>query len=163
MVQDTLLRVTVTCNNVSAGLSAQLGQEPLLFCSLHDAQACVRTFHETPLQLLEKIKNFFNETKNLLEKDWNIFTKNCNNSFAKCSSRGHVEQHEGSSDPQIPESVFHLLVPGIILVLLTVGGLLFYKWKWRSHRDPQTLDSSVGRPEDSSLTQDEDRQVELPV
>lgn len=51
-------------------------------------QACVRTFHETPLQLLEKIKNFFNETKNLLEKDWNIFTKNCNNSFAKCSSRG---------------------------------------------------------------------------
>ena len=76
---------------------------------------------------------------------------------------GHVEQHEGSSDPQIPESVFHLLVPGIILVLLTVGGLLFYKWKWRSHRDPQTLDSSVGRPEDSSLTQDEDRQVELPV
>nr|AAB34634.1 granulocyte-macrophage colony-stimulating factor isoform [Mus sp.] len=126
-------------------------------------KACVRTFHETPLQLLEKIKNFFNETKNLLEKDWNIFTKNCNNSFAKCSSRGHVEQHEGSSDPQIPESVFHLLVPGIILVLLTVGGLLFYKWKWRSHRDPQTLDSSVGRPEDSSLTQDEDRQVELPV
>lgn len=76
---------------------------------------------------------------------------------------GHVEQHEGSSDPQIPESVFHLLVPGIILVLLAVGGLLFYRWKRRSHRDPQTLDSSVGRPEGSSLTQDEDRQVELPV
>ena len=53
-------------------------------------KACVRTFHETPLQLLEKIKNFFNETKNLLEKDWNIFTKNCNNSFAKCSSRDVV-------------------------------------------------------------------------
>lgn len=52
------------------------------------SQACVRTFHETPLQLLEKIKNFFNETKNLLEKDWKIFSKNCNNSFAKCSSRG---------------------------------------------------------------------------
>ncbi|XP_031230999.1 macrophage colony-stimulating factor 1 isoform X1 [Mastomys coucha] len=76
---------------------------------------------------------------------------------------GHVEQHEGSSDPQIPESVFHLLVPGIILVLLAVGGLLFYRWKRRSHRDPQILDSSVGRPEGSSLTQDEDRQVELPV
>lgn len=51
-------------------------------------QACVRTFHETPLQLLEKIKNFFNATKNLLEKDWKIFSKNCNNSFAKCSTRG---------------------------------------------------------------------------
>ena len=51
-------------------------------------QACVRTFHETPLQLLEKIKNVFNETKNLLKKDWNIFSKNCNNSFAKCSSHG---------------------------------------------------------------------------
>lgn len=76
---------------------------------------------------------------------------------------GHVEQSEGSSDPQIPESVFHLLVPGIILVLLAVGGLLFYRWKWRSHRDPQALNSSVGRPEGSSLTQDEDRQVELPV
>lgn len=51
-------------------------------------QACVRTFHETPLQLLEKIKNVFNETKNLLKKDWNVFSKNCNNSFAKCSSHG---------------------------------------------------------------------------
>uniref|UniRef100_A0A8C6CWH2 Macrophage colony-stimulating factor 1 n=1 Tax=Moschus moschiferus TaxID=68415 RepID=A0A8C6CWH2_MOSMO len=49
-------------------------------------KACVRTFHETPLQLLEKIKNVFNETKNLLKKDWNVFSKNCNNSFAKCSS-----------------------------------------------------------------------------
>lgn len=47
---------------------------------------CVRTFHETPLQLLEKIKDVFNKTKNLLEKDWNIFSKNCNKSFAKCSS-----------------------------------------------------------------------------
>lgn len=76
---------------------------------------------------------------------------------------GHVDQHEGSSDPQIPESVFQLLVPGIILVLLAVGGLLFYRRRRRSHQDPQTLDSSVGRPEGSSLTQDEDRQVELPV
>lgn len=75
---------------------------------------------------------------------------------------GHAEQHL-PSDPQIPESVFHLLVPGIILVLLAVGGLLFYRWKRRSHREPQTLDSSVGRPEGSPLTQDEDRQVELPV
>uniref|UniRef100_A0A8B9WAA9 Macrophage colony-stimulating factor 1 n=1 Tax=Bos mutus grunniens TaxID=30521 RepID=A0A8B9WAA9_BOSMU len=53
-------------------------------------KACVRTFHETPLQLLEKIKNVFNETKNLLKKDWNIFSKNCNNSFAKCSSHDVV-------------------------------------------------------------------------
>ncbi|XP_008564881.1 PREDICTED: macrophage colony-stimulating factor 1 isoform X1 [Galeopterus variegatus] len=55
----------------------------------HD-KACVRTFYETPLQLLEKIKNVFNETKNLLTKDWNIFSKNCNNSFAKCSSQDVV-------------------------------------------------------------------------
>lgn len=69
----------------------------------------------------------------------------------------------GSSiqDPQISAFVFWVL--GIILVLLAVGGLLFYSWKRRSHRDPQTLDSSLGRPEGSSLTQDEDRQVELPV
>ncbi|XP_051021390.1 macrophage colony-stimulating factor 1 isoform X1 [Acomys russatus] len=76
---------------------------------------------------------------------------------------GHVEQREGSSDSQIPESVFHLLVPGIILVLLAVGGLLFYRWKRRSHREPQALDSSGGRPEGSPLNQGEDRQVELPV
>lgn len=50
-------------------------------------KACVRTFHENPLQLLEKIKNVFNETKNLLKKDQSIFSKNCNNSFAKCSSQ----------------------------------------------------------------------------
>ncbi|XP_029802359.1 macrophage colony-stimulating factor 1 isoform X3 [Suricata suricatta] len=53
-------------------------------------KACVRTFYETPLQLLEKIKNVFNETKNLLKKDWNVFSKNCNNSFAKCSSQDVV-------------------------------------------------------------------------
>ncbi|XP_032753398.1 macrophage colony-stimulating factor 1 isoform X2 [Rattus rattus] len=119
-------------------------------------EACVQTYKESPLRLLEKIKNFFNETKNFLEKDWNIFSKNCNDSFAKCSSRGSSIQ-----DPQTSAFVFWVL--GIILVLLAVGGLLFYSWKWRSHQDPRTLDSSVGRPEGSSLTQDEDRQVELPV
>nr|XP_051713368.1 macrophage colony-stimulating factor 1 isoform X2 [Oryctolagus cuniculus] len=55
-----------------------------------DNKTCVRTFYETPLQLLEKIKNVFNETKNLLKEDWNIFSKNCNNSFAKCSSQDVV-------------------------------------------------------------------------
>lgn len=58
---------------------------------------------------------------------------------------GHVEQHEGSSDPQIPESVFHLLVPGIILVLLAVGGLLFYRWKWRVRRAPGEEDILWGQ------------------
>lgn len=58
---------------------------------------------------------------------------------------GHVEQHEGSSDPQIPESVFHLLVPGIILVLLAVGGLLFYRWKWRVRRTPKEEDILWGQ------------------
>ncbi|XP_055979004.1 macrophage colony-stimulating factor 1 isoform X2 [Sorex fumeus] len=53
-------------------------------------KACVRTFNETPLQLLEKIKNVFNETKYLLKNDWNVFSKNCNKSFAKCSSQDVV-------------------------------------------------------------------------
>ncbi|XP_073906902.1 macrophage colony-stimulating factor 1 isoform X2 [Castor canadensis] len=128
----------------------------------HD-KACIRTFYETPLQLLEKIKNVFNETKNLLEKDWNIFSKSCNNSFAKCSSQGHARQHSRSSDPQLSGFVFHLLVPSIILVLLAVGGLLFYRWRRRIHGEAQTLDSPMGQPEGSPLTQDEDRQVELPV
>lgn len=61
-------------------------------------QACVRTFYETPLQLLEKIKNVFNETKNLLKKDWNIFSKNCNNSFAKCSSQGKHQTGQRAQD-----------------------------------------------------------------
>ncbi|XP_005076665.1 macrophage colony-stimulating factor 1 isoform X1 [Mesocricetus auratus] len=76
---------------------------------------------------------------------------------------GNKEHNGASSDPQISEFVFHLLVPGIILVLLAVGGLLFYRWKRRSHREPQTLDSFVGQPEGSPLTHGEDRQVELPV
>ncbi|XP_027777785.1 macrophage colony-stimulating factor 1 isoform X3 [Marmota flaviventris] len=247
-------------------------------------KACVRTFYETPLQLLEKIKNIFNETKILLEKDWNIFSKNCNNSFAECSRRedqqpmdvtgtplpkvdpmrptGQAQSHapektdrssmlprdhqepsspwissqhpqgfsnpstlsaqtrlprshswdiapplgelegkrstrdrrspaeleggqasEGaagplahfnsipltdtgykeSSDPQSPEFVFHLLVPSIILVLLAVGGLLFYRWRRRSHRELQILDSPMRQPEGSPLAQDEDTQMELPV
>ncbi|XP_032157721.1 macrophage colony-stimulating factor 1 isoform X2 [Mustela erminea] len=126
-------------------------------------KACVRTFYETPLQLLEKIKNVFNETKTFLKKDWNIFSKNCNDSFSKCSIQGHERQKERHSDPQLPRFTFHLLVPSIILVLLAVGGLLFYRRRWRSHREPQTVDSPMERPEGSPLTQDEDRQVELPV
>uniref|UniRef100_A0A2K5NKQ7 Macrophage colony-stimulating factor 1 n=1 Tax=Cercocebus atys TaxID=9531 RepID=A0A2K5NKQ7_CERAT len=310
----------------------------------HD-KACVRTFYETPLQLLEKVKNVFNETKNLLDKDWNIFSKNCNNSFAECSGQdvvtkpdcnclypkaipssdpasvsphqplapsmapmagltwddsegtesssllpgeqplrtvdpgsakqrpprstcqsleppetpvvkdstiggspqprpsvgafntgmedildsamgtnwapeeasgeaseipvsqgtelypsrpgggsmqtepakpsnflsassplpasakgqqladvtGHERQREGSSSPQLQESVFHLLVPSVILVLLAVGGLLFYRRRRRSRQEPQRADSPLEQPEGSPLTQDEDRQVELPV
>ncbi|XP_005388960.1 PREDICTED: macrophage colony-stimulating factor 1 isoform X3 [Chinchilla lanigera] len=126
-------------------------------------KACVRTFYETPLQLMEKIKNVFNETKNLLEEDWTIFTKNCSDSFAKCSSPGHERQPERTSNPQIPGFVFHLLVPSIILVLLAVGGLLFYRRRRRSRQEPQPMDSLMRHPESSSVTQDEDRQVELPV
>lgn len=51
------------------------------------------------------------------------------------TNTGHVEPWL-PSDCQIPESVFHLLVPGIILVLLAVGGLLFYRWKRRVRRTP---------------------------
>ncbi|XP_044094799.1 macrophage colony-stimulating factor 1 isoform X1 [Neovison vison] len=76
---------------------------------------------------------------------------------------GHERQKERHSDPQLPRFTFHLLVPSIILVLLAVGGLLFYRRRRRSHREPQTVDSPMERPEGSPLTQDEDRQVELPV
>ncbi|XP_022439838.1 macrophage colony-stimulating factor 1 isoform X2 [Monodon monoceros] len=76
---------------------------------------------------------------------------------------GHERQHKEPSDPQLPGFVFRLLVPSIILVLLAVGGLLFYRRRRRSHREPQTVDSPMEQPEGSPLTQDEDRQVELPV
>jgi hypothetical protein len=44
---------------------------------------------------------------------------------------GHARQHSRSSNPQLSGFVFHLLVPSIILVLLAVGGLLFYRWRRR--------------------------------
>lgn len=76
-------------SNLETEASALLtkGGSPLFF------QACVGNFSESPLQLLEKIKNFFNETKNLLKKDRNIFSKNCSNTFAQCSSQS---KHEGA-------------------------------------------------------------------
>ncbi|XP_037682371.1 macrophage colony-stimulating factor 1 isoform X1 [Choloepus didactylus] len=76
---------------------------------------------------------------------------------------GHERQHVGPSEPQLPGFVFRLLVPSIILVLLAVGGLLFYRRRWRSHREHQTVDSPMEQPEGSPLTQEEDTQVELPV
>nr|XP_012607147.1 macrophage colony-stimulating factor 1 isoform X2 [Microcebus murinus] len=76
---------------------------------------------------------------------------------------GHERQPVGSPGPQLRGFAFRLLVPGIILVLLAVGGLLFYRRRRRSHQEPQTVDSPMERPEGSPLTQDEDRQVELPV
>ncbi|XP_046323123.1 macrophage colony-stimulating factor 1 isoform X3 [Marmota monax] len=166
LVQDIMedtMRFKDSTPNAKAILTLQELSLRLKSCFTKDYEendkACVRTFYETPLQLLEKIKNIFNETKVLLEKDWNIFSKNCNNSFAECSSRGYKE----SSDPQSPEFVFHLLVPSIILVLLAVGGLLFYRWRRRSHRELQILDSPMRQPEGSPLAQDEDTQMELPV
>ncbi|XP_023577485.1 macrophage colony-stimulating factor 1 isoform X2 [Octodon degus] len=76
---------------------------------------------------------------------------------------GRERQPERTFSPQLPGLVFHLLVPSIILVLLAVGGLLFYRRRWRSHQEPQPVDSLMRHPESSSMTQDEDRQVELPV
>ncbi|XP_035871872.1 macrophage colony-stimulating factor 1 isoform X2 [Phyllostomus discolor] len=68
--------------------------------------------------------------------------------------------------PQHRESLIRPLASGggVILVLLALGGLLFYGWRYRSHRwDPQTVHPPMERPEGSPLTQDEDRQVEVPV
>ncbi|KAM6218832.1 macrophage colony-stimulating factor 1 [Rhynchocyon petersi] len=76
---------------------------------------------------------------------------------------GHDRQHVGSSNPQLPGFVFHLLVPSVILVLLAVGGLLFYRRKRRNHLELQTTDSPLEQPEGSPLSQDEERQMELPV
>ncbi|XP_049736096.1 macrophage colony-stimulating factor 1 isoform X5 [Elephas maximus indicus] len=256
LVQDIMedtLRFKDNTPNANATMQLQELSIRLKSCFTKDDEeqdkACVRTFTETPLQLLEKIKNVFNETKNLLTNNWKVFSKNCSDSFAKCSSHdvvtkpdcnclypkatpssdlasvslrqpltpsavplagltgadsegtedgsflpseqplhavdpgsakqrpprstcqnfespetpGHGRQHVQHSDPQLPGFVFHLLVPSIILVLLAVGGLLFYRWKRRSHRELQTVDSPMEQPEDSPLTQDGERQVELPV
>ncbi|XP_053447826.1 macrophage colony-stimulating factor 1 isoform X1 [Nycticebus coucang] len=76
---------------------------------------------------------------------------------------GSERQPVGSSSPQLRGFAFRLLVPSIILVLLAVGGLLFYRRRRRNHQEPQTVDSPLEQPEGSPLTQDEDRQVELPV
>ncbi|XP_013371984.1 PREDICTED: macrophage colony-stimulating factor 1 isoform X2 [Chinchilla lanigera] len=83
--------------------------------------------------------------------------------FVPLTDTGHERQPERTSNPQIPGFVFHLLVPSIILVLLAVGGLLFYRRRRRSRQEPQPMDSLMRHPESSSVTQDEDRQVELPV
>ena len=60
------------------------------------------------------------------------------------SGRGHDRQQEGPSDPQLPGFVFRLLVPSIILVLLAVGGLLFYRQRWRVRRAPVRGGHPVG-------------------
>ncbi|KAM9000313.1 macrophage colony-stimulating factor 1 isoform X1 [Sarcophilus harrisii] len=49
-------------------------------------EACVRTFNNTPVQILEKVQNIFVETNRLLKDDWRIFDRDCTSSFAKCVS-----------------------------------------------------------------------------
>ncbi|XP_012998537.1 macrophage colony-stimulating factor 1 isoform X2 [Cavia porcellus] len=89
IMEDTM-RFRDETPNAKAIIQLQTLSVRLKSCFTKDYEkqdkACVRTFYETPLQLMEKIKNVFNETKNLLEEDWKIFTKNCSDSFAKCSS-----------------------------------------------------------------------------
>ncbi|KAM7054148.1 macrophage colony-stimulating factor 1 isoform 2-T3 [Molossus nigricans] len=167
LVQDIMEETISFKDNTSNAIALVKLQELSVrlkdcFPKIYEEQdkACVQNFSESPLWLLEKIKNVFNETKNLLKKDQDIFSKNCSDSFAKCSIPGQVQQ---SSDSRPRSFVFRLLVPGVILVLLAVGGLLFYRWRRRSHRESQTVDSPMERPEGSPLTQDEDRQAEMPV
>lgn len=83
---------------------------------------------------------------------------------------GQVQQPLHPQHPQHPQlrsTVFRLLVPcgvvAIILVLLVVGLLLLYRRRRRSHQEPQTVASPMEQPEGSSLTQDQDRQVEMAV
>lgn len=66
---------------------------------------------------------------------------------------GHEVPTPVSSDSNRGDSefVFHLLVPGIILVLLAVGGLLFYRWKRRVRRTPGEGDILYDRLEDSQV------------
>ncbi|XP_037008341.2 macrophage colony-stimulating factor 1 isoform X1 [Artibeus jamaicensis] len=74
--------------------------------------------------------------------------------------------HEQHPTPQPPEPLLAPLASGgggVILVLLALGGLLFYGWRRRSLREPQTVDCPMDQPEGSPLTQDEDRQVDIPV
>ncbi|XP_054567496.1 macrophage colony-stimulating factor 1 isoform X2 [Eptesicus fuscus] len=129
--------------------------------------ACVQNFSESPLWALEKIKNVFNETKNLLKMNQSIFSKDCSVSFAKCSVPD-VDPPLPSPNPQAGELVHPLLVPIVVvlvlvLVLLAMGGLLLSRWRRRSHGDLQTADSPREQPEGSPLTQHEDRRVETPV
>lgn len=74
----------------------------------------------------------------------------------------------GPEPPPKPQAHEPLIRPlasggGVILVLLALGGLLFYGWRCRGRREPQTVHSPMERPEGSPLTQDEDRQVDIPV
>lgn len=47
---------------------------------------------------------------------------------------GNEEKPDGTTAPQTSEFVFYMSVPCIILVLLAVGGLLFYSWRRRVRR-----------------------------
>ncbi|XP_045442868.1 macrophage colony-stimulating factor 1 isoform X3 [Pipistrellus kuhlii] len=128
----------------------------------HDT-ACVQNFSESPLWALEKIKNVFNETKNLLKTNQSIFSKNCSDSFAKCSGTSEADDPAPSTSPVLRP----LLLPGggvmLVLVLLAVGGLLLHRRRQRSHRELWIMDSSREQPEGSPLAQPEDRRVETPV
>uniref|UniRef100_A0A6I8PHF9 Colony stimulating factor 1 n=1 Tax=Ornithorhynchus anatinus TaxID=9258 RepID=A0A6I8PHF9_ORNAN len=74
---------------------------------------------------------------------------------------GHKEQRLGP--PDLPGLVFYLLVPSVILVLLAVGGLLFYLQRHRTLRELRAVPIRMEQPEISPLNQEEDRRVELPV
>ncbi|KAM5293794.1 macrophage colony-stimulating factor 1 isoform 2-T3 [Glossophaga mutica] len=170
LVQD-ILEDTISFKDNTSNANALLNIQELsvrlndCFPKVDDEEqdkACVQNFSESPLWLLEKIKNVFSETKNLLKDNQDIFSKDCNDSFAECSS-------PGDEQPPIPQPPEPLIRPalasggGVILVLLALGGLLFYGWRRRSRREPRTMDPPMERPEGSPLAQDEDRQVDIPV
>ncbi|XP_028924056.1 macrophage colony-stimulating factor 1 isoform X2 [Ornithorhynchus anatinus] len=125
------------------------------------SKACVKTFYKTPLQMLVMVKDVFEETKKLLESDADAFVKDCSSSFTQCNQPGHKEQRLGP--PDLPGLVFYLLVPSVILVLLAVGGLLFYLQRHRTLRELRAVPIRMEQPEISPLNQEEDRRVELPV
>ncbi|XP_044531446.1 macrophage colony-stimulating factor 1 [Gracilinanus agilis] len=76
---------------------------------------------------------------------------------------GLKRQNVGSPVLQSQGYVSYVLGSSILLVLIAVGGLLFYRQRQWNRHELQPAETPLEQPEISPLNQEEDRQVELPV
>ncbi|XP_005311609.2 macrophage colony-stimulating factor 1 isoform X3 [Chrysemys picta bellii] len=123
------------------------------------SQACSKEFSMPPEKMLQKVKDFFQQVMDLLDKNVD-FKRDCSKTYQKCSDALKKEspsldrrRKEAQPKETQREVMSYVLVAilTIVAILLAVGGLLFYKHKSRTqerqlqHRG-NVLEEPEGRP-----------------
>ncbi|XP_017676813.1 PREDICTED: macrophage colony-stimulating factor 1 isoform X2 [Lepidothrix coronata] len=106
------------------------------------SQMCFKEFTTSPYEMLVLVKDFFQDINQLLQNQ-ETFEKDCSHVYHRAclgprgaESPPEQRRKEPPGREGLQEPLVFVVVPGVVAVLLAVGGLLFYKYKCRVLEQP---------------------------